>query len=127
MKKLFLIILLSLVILSPLFNVAQAADPTDKRLVPCGGIGQERCELIDFFQLLRNVFNEITLKIATPLAGLLIVIGGVMMVVSMGKPSLIERGKQMIIYSAVAWVIIFTSWIIIDTVLRAIGAASLPT
>jgi hypothetical protein len=43
------------------------------------------------------------------------------MTVSAGNPAWIAKGKNMVIWSIIAWVLILTSWIIVDTVLKAIG------
>jgi len=116
MKKLFLGLLISFMILSPFLNIAHAAG-----LVPCGTLTTSRCEFQDVFKLIENVFNFIVMDLATPLTALLIVIGGLMLVLSAGSPGLVSQGRQMIIWSIVAWVLIFTSWLIIKTVLIAIG------
>jgi hypothetical protein len=120
MKKLFLILLVSVVVMSAFFgfsSIAQAADP----LVTCGGTGQPRCEFSDLLDLVGRVFNFLLYDIATPLAAALIVAGGVVMTVSAGNPAWIAKGKNMVIWSIIAWVLILTSWIIVDTVLKAIG------
>ena len=132
MKKLFLIFFVSFAFLFLISGTTQAAGPLcdDSSggtigLVPCGLTSGCRCELGHVFLLIKNVFNFIVFKIATPLAGLMIVIGGVMLVVSAGNPGYVSQGKHIILWSIIAWLLIFASWIIIDTVLRAIGAPPL--
>lgn len=113
--------LVSLVILLPAVTIVQSAG-----LVPCGNAGEPRCELADIFKLTKIAFEWILKDIATPLAGLMIVIGGVMMLVSAGNPGMISRGKQIVIWSIIAWFLMFASVLIINTVFEAIGF-SLPT
>ena len=115
MKKLLIIFFASFALLS-LFSVTHAQG-----LVPCGTEGVERCELEDIFLLVFNVYNFIVWDIATPLAGLIIVIGGVMFIISAGNPGLASKAKSIVIWSVIAWFLIWGSWLIIDTVLNIIG------
>ena len=94
-------------------------------LVTCGGKNPDgtlepRCELIDLFGLIEKAFEYI-LYIATPIAGLVVVFGGVYMVVSMGKPDLITKGRKMVMWAVIAWALILSSWLIINSILDAIG------
>lgn len=138
MKKVFLIFFASFAILF-LFSTIIYADG----LVPCGTGSPtnpdgtinsywRRCELKDLFTLALNVYNFIVLKIATPLAGLLIVIGGVLIMISGGpggknpvtgvvSPNLYTTAKNMIKGAAIGIFLIFGSWLIINIVLTAIG------
>lgn len=79
------------------------------------------CGLSHVFVLIFNIYKFIVLYIATPLAGLLIVLGGVIWVVSAGNPGLLDMGKRM--FKGAIWglVLIFGSWIIVNVVLMAIG------
>lgn len=107
-------------------------------LVPCGretdinGNLRCRCELVHIFILIKNVFDFFVRNIATPVAGLMIMIGGIIIMISGGpggkspigqiaKASLYDTGKKMVIWSVVSVLIIWGSWLIIDIVLKAIG------
>ncbi len=123
-KKYFLVSLLLVLSLIPILSAAQTP------LVTCGQPGGARCELKDIFDLVLNVFNFILL-IAAPLAGLMVVIGGVMIMVSGGpgaagpggvaSPNLYSRGKTILWGAVLGLVLILTSWLIIHSVLDAIG------
>jgi len=59
--------------------------------------------------------------ISIPLAGLIIVAGGVMLLVSGGNPGLVSLGKRMLWGAIIGILLIFCSWVIIKAVLTAIG------
>src|SRR3989344_3213837 len=65
-------------------------------LVPCGNPGQSACTVCDFFVLIDNIIDFVAIKLAPPLALLLIVIGAVFLIIS-------------------------GSWMIIDVVMGAIA------
>ncbi len=120
MKKLFIVFFVSLMFLLLCSTTAKAAP-----LVPCGNTidptGAGACQLSDLFVLARNIYTFIVLTIATPLATLLMVIGGVIWVVSAGNPSQLDMGKRM--FKGATWglVLIFGSWVIINVVLITLG------
>lgn len=101
-------------------------------LVPCGQYPDCRCEITDFFVMLLRLFNFITFVIATPLAGLIILIGGIMIMISGGpgsanpitgviSPNMYSTGKAMVFNAVIAVILIFTSWIIMNAVMAAFG------
>lgn len=119
MKKSFLTFLLLGLLIIPVFSSAQG-------LVPCGNgdpsqPGFQPCTLDSFFVLIQNIFTFIVWDISTPLAGLLIVAGGVMLIFSAGNPSYVSTGKNMIYGALIGWFLVWGSYLIIDTVLIAIG------
>lgn len=105
-------------------------------IVPCGRTSACRCELIHIFILILNIYNFILWNIATPLAALLIVLGGVLMIISGGpgkvnpitsiaSPNLYNTAKNMVWWSVIGITLIFSSWLIIDIVLKVIGYTGL--
>lgn len=90
-----------------------------------------RCEIAHIFLLLKNLFRFVLLYITIPLAGLLVVTGGVLLMISGGgaapipgageKTSLYSTGKKMVTSAIFSVVLIFCSWLIMNIVLRAIG------
>ena len=145
MKKLFFIILAALILFSLPITVTQtqaaqcsvehpdtsstvtprpnaAGHPeVANSLVPCGQYPDCQCELQDLFTMVLRIYNFLVWTIATPLAGLLVVAGGVLMVVSGGNPGLLDWGKRILWGVFIAIILIFGSWFIIDIVLKAIG------
>lgn len=125
MKIILSTFLLIGLLVTPVFALAQG-------LVPCGNEGQPRCELADIGQLLLNVFNFVVFYLATPLAGLGIVIGGILIMISGGpggknpvtgiaSPNMYSTGTKIITGAVLGVFLIWTSWIIVDSVLKAIG------
>ena len=119
MKKYILTFLLLVLFFAPVLTIAQG-------LVPCGqGLPTDpnfkRCELEDLFKLIQIIYKFLVWNIATPLAGLIIVIGGIMLIISAGNPGLANQAKKIIMNSIVAWLLVFGSWLIINTVLNVIG------
>jgi len=114
MKKLFLsIILFSL--LSVIFvPVLASADG----LVPCTG---SNCTICSFFQMLANIYNLIVKDIATPLAIIAIIVGAIFMMVSAGNPNLMSKGKTIFWSAIIGLALVFCSYLIIDSILHAIG------
>jgi len=123
MKKFLPLFLLSLTVLLLFSGVAQASVCPEFKtsLVPCGQKPDCPCELLDLFEMIGRVYYFFVWDIATPLAGLMIVVGGVMLLVSGGNPGLAGRAKNIIKWSIIAILLIFGSWLIIDFVLKAIG------
>ncbi len=80
-----------------------------------------RCELPHIFILLFNVYRFVIFTIAVPLAGLLILIGGGLLIVGGGYPKLHDTGKRILWGAVWSILLIFSSWLIINVVLLAIG------
>jgi len=106
-------ILLSVLLVSPLTATGQ--------LVPCGNQNQTACTLTDFFVLIANVYSFIVWNIATPLATLMIVIGGILMLLAGINANWYNTGKTMVKMSIIAILLIWSAVLIIDTIFQAIG------
>ena len=65
------------------------------------------CELGHFFIMLLRVYKFAVYTVALPLAGLMIVFGGVLMLVSAGNPGLADKGKNLIKYAIISLILIF--------------------
>jgi len=109
-RKILSFFILLIVLLMPLAPQLVSAAA----LVPCGGTGQARCELADIFQLILNIYNFLILVIATPLAGLMIVIGGVLILLSGINANWFNTGKKILMWSFISLLLIFGSWLIIN-------------
>lgn len=113
MKKLLLFFILLTVFLVPQLAMGQA--------VGCGNDGQEPCTLAWLFGLVVWIYNFIVWYIATPLATLMIVIGGIMILISGGNPGLASNGKNILKVSIIAILLIWGAYLIIESVFGAIG------
>lgn len=96
-------------------SVAQAAG-----LVPCGGSGEPACGWPEFNKLIENVMNFM-LTIAIPLAIVVIIYGGFLLMTSGGSEKRIADGRQAILAAIIGLAIVFGSFIIIKLIGMAIG------
>jgi len=84
---------------------------------PCPPSG---CGWNEFNQLVQNIFNFF-IVIAVPLAVLVIVYGAILLMTSGGSENRIQQGKRAIFSAIVGLAIVFGSYIIITTVIKAIS------
>jgi hypothetical protein len=110
-----LIIILIILFLIP--NFLQA------RLVPCGGPNQPACQICHLFEMLDRIIDFVLFYIVFPLAVLLIVIGGGMFMLSGGDPQTINNAKSILFSTIIGLVIIFSSWLLVNTFMTGIGLA----
>lgn len=84
MKKNILLLSLLSILLIPISVSAQTG------IVPC----TDNCTLTDFITMIGNIYNFIVFSIATPLAVIAIIIGGVLIMTSAGDPNRMSVGKK---------------------------------
>ena len=125
MRKIFLIIFLGILILSPLLSSAAG-------LVPCGGQGESPCQFCHLFVLFKNIVDFFLLKIVPPLAVLMLAIAGLMYIFAHigsgeigGKsgPALLSQANKLLMSVVWGLLIIFGAWIFVNTFFMAIGVA----
>lgn len=150
MKKVFSTILVSFALLFLVSGVAQAwgpgcdavthkdpGQPTALGIVPCGvnvysstdtlpagtAVGQLKCpcELGHFFIMARGIYIFALWYLALPLAGLLIVVGGVLIVASGANPGLLDRGKAILWGVGWALALMFGAWLLVNIVFTLLG------
>jgi hypothetical protein len=125
MKKIFWVFFASLALLFLSFNQISAVscpnggDPSATGIVPCG-VSCE-CTISNLFLMLARIFDFIVKFIATPLAILMLTIGGVMLLISAGNPNLAGIGKKILWASIIGLVLVFCSWLIVSFILGALG------
>jgi len=90
-------------------------------IVPCGNDTSDPCQIGDFFVMLVNIYNFITIDIAVPLAVIAIIVAAIMMMLSAGNPNLFTLGKKTLYAAIIGLVLVFCSWIIINFVVTALG------
>ena len=78
------------------------------------------CGWDEFNQLIKNVMNFM-LIIAIPLAIVVIIYGGFLFMTSGGSEQRIAKGKQAMLAAIIGLAIVFGSYIIITTVIRALS------
>jgi len=117
------ILILSFLLLTGIIgaNIVQAGFVTDP-IVPC----TNDCKLCDIWHLASNIINFISFNLAIPAATLLFVAAGVMFLISGGNQEKVTSARSIFTNTVIGLVIVFCSWMLIDTLLKtiAIGAFS---
>ena len=90
-------------------------------LIQCGGIGQKVCEFCDLFLLITNIFNFFLVTIIPPIATLLLVVGGFIMLTAGGNPQSISKGRTILTAVVIGLIIVYASWIFVNTIFQALG------
>ena len=135
MKKLFLIILLGTLIAVPIISSARH----DRGLVPCG-LGHPApdnvCQLCHVFILFQNILNFFLFPppalggpptgggIVFVLATLMVAVAGMYFIFSGGSSGNISRAKEILTGTAIALLIIYGSWLLINLFFLVIGVES---
>lgn len=98
-----------------------AALPVYAALVPdCRGAS---CTPCNFLQLISNLVVFMVRDVTAPLAGLLFLIGGIMMVSAGGDEMRYKKGKDIFKNTAIGVLIVLASWIIVNTLITAFGSS----
>lgn len=105
--------------LFPLFAHA-AAIPEGQGLVPCKG---PDCDWCDLLQLIVNLINFAIYNIFFPLALLLILWGGIMMVSAGGKEENYKKGKEILKNTIIALVIILCAWFLVNALITTLAGS----
>lgn len=110
-------------------------EPTNKEygLVPCGGplydengniAGQDyECTLKHVFILLHDVVDFLIFVIAPILATLMIVYGGIRILTAGGSPGQVSKGKNILTWAVIGYLVILLAWITVNTLFTFIGLA----
>ena len=115
MKKILFILILVLFLVPQLVR--------SEGLVPCGGPGEEPCQLCHLFVMLDRIIDFILFKIIPPLAILMLGIGGVMFFFGGGNPETLRTAKRLITSVAMGIAIVYGAWLIINIFFAIIGVA----
>jgi len=115
-------ILICLLILFGLFgaNLAMAGFITGP-IVPCGRQGQPNCDLCHLWNLGSNLINFISFNLAVPAAVLLFVASGVILLTSAGSDERVKLAKSIFTNTIFGIVIIFCSWLLVDSLIKTIA------
>ena len=117
MKKIILataLIFLLLIIFVPVFTNAQDTGG----IVPCSG---SDCTICSFFQMLSRIYTFIVFQIATPLAIIALIVGGIFIMLAGGNPNLLGTGKKIVYSALIGLALVFGSYVIIGFILYIIG------
>lgn len=119
MKKIYTLLFLTVIVSGLLFtNFSVSAE-----IIPSSGKADGNYTLNDFMLLAIN-FSKFLLSITGALALLAFVVGGMMFLISAGSSEKVETAKKIIIGAVIGIFIVFTSYIIIGFVFKAMGIES---
>lgn len=88
-------------------------------LVPCGG-PQDPCTICDFGILIINITNFLIQNIAVPLAGLMILVGGLMIMFGAASEEKVKTGKKILTNAIFGVIIVFIAWLLVDTAIKVL-------
>lgn len=92
-------------------------------IVPCGGEGQPDCNLCHLWHLASNIINFISFNLAIPVAIILFAVAGVIFLISGGNEERVSSAKNIFTNTVIGLVIIFCSWLLIDTLVKTLANA----
>ncbi len=138
MKKSLLFILFSFFLFLPAFGVFGAPSAKEDTLpppeeeatqettgprndygglLPCNGTD---CNWNSLVQLAVNIINFFVWTLVPPVAGLLLLYGGIMFLTSGGNPGRVQQGRTIVTDVVIGLVIVYTSWLIVNTLLSVL-------
>jgi type IV secretory pathway VirB2 component (pilin) len=113
MKKIFLTFLT----LSILPLTTKAAG-----LVPCGGPNEDPCKLCHLFLMFTDIVGFVMVTLVPPIAVLMLVVAGFnLFIKGTGDPAEMKKGQKAMMTIVIGLVLIYGSWIIVNTLLSASG------
>jgi len=92
-------------------------------LVPCGGQGEEECNLCHLWQLADNVLDFITLQLVFPIAAILFVASGIVFLTSGGNEEKVKLARTIFTNTVIGLMIVLCSWLLIDTLISTIAGS----
>jgi hypothetical protein len=81
------------------------------------------CQICHLFVMLDGTIDFVLFNIVFPLGTLLLVIGGGMFMLSSGEPQKITSAKKILFSTIVGLIIIFSSWLMVNTLMTGIGVS----
>jgi hypothetical protein len=89
-------------------------------LVPCGTSTTPPCTWCHLMLLIKNII-DLLMNIVFPLAAVMIVIGGIMIMTAGGSTERVSRGKQILTAAVIGLLIALLSWLVIDTIIKVLA------
>jgi len=120
MKKIIPIILLSLV----LFLIPGTSLGWCSHTPIVEGDAGDILGFEELFGTISNAINTIIFCLVPPIAVLMLIIGGMIFLFSGGSPEIASKGKKVIFATIIGMVLVYGSWLIINTIMEAIDYAS---
>lgn len=116
-KKIIFLVVLVLLIL-PSITHAVSWLP----LVPCGtSVNPTPCNRCDLLKLLKNIIDFVLIGLMPPVAAILFVWGGFLILMGGANPGWITQGKSIFWNTAIGIAIILASWLITNSIIRSLA------
>lgn len=93
----------------------------ESQFIKCGRPGQRMCTLCDLIAGLNNIIKFI-MRISIGVGLLAFTAAGVMYAISLGETKQTDNAKGLMKNTGIGFVIIFSAWLIINTVIQSLGA-----
>jgi hypothetical protein len=88
-------------------------------LVPCGGDGEEACQMCHTVQLINGV-SAWLVGILSVVAAIMFILAGFKILMAGGNSSALQDAKSMITNVAIGFVIVLASWLLIDLMMKTL-------
>lgn len=108
-------------IITPLLFLFSAKISWAAGLVPCSG---PNCQICHILVLISNIALFLVKNVMPSLAGLLFLVGGIMMIAAAGSEERYKKGRQVVINTAIGAAIVLVSWLIVNSLITTIGQAA---
>lgn len=79
------------------------------------------CDFCDIGKVITNVFKFLRNDIAFPLAILMVIYGGIVMIFSTGSPARVTKGRKILMSAVIGFAIVFGASLIINTALTVLS------
>lgn len=116
----FFIFVFVFIVLTSVSSTAEAD------IVPCKGLDCLSYGFCGFGMLGKNVIDFMLYTLAMPIAAIMIVYGGIMMMIAGGNESRFTQGKSAATAAVIGLVIALLAWLIIDTIIKVTTGGSGP-
>ncbi len=117
------------------FVIPQSARAATEGLITCGlnpdlpsGASEKEiafCTICDLIILVQNLMNKAMFYFAAPISALMLGYGGFLMVLAGlkgGNASMFTQGRKVLTATVIGIVLLFGSWLMVDTILKGLGA-----
>jgi hypothetical protein len=99
------------------FYFLLSAFSVQAALVPCGTSDTPACTWCHLMQLVKNVI-DFMMYIVFPLAAVMIVVGGIMIMTAGGSTERVAKGREIITAAITGLIIALLSWLLLDTIIK---------
>lgn len=109
-----------IIIIFPIFYFLFSILTVQAALVPCGTSTTHSCTWCDFGALIQNII-KFMMYLIFPLAAVMIVVGGIMIMTAAGSTERVAKGRGIITAAITGLLIALFSWLILDTLIKYVA------